>query len=143
MPRETRKKYQTIDQDINALINATGLVIDDIERGEPKTYLMGYLYPDNFEDLIKSAEFDSKLNFACNDLENSITRYQNLSETIRLCGESLINLAEVLDARDQFVQDDLGVLREYASKLPSGKGRMFHEEEYPDKIQYARKNKDW
>ena len=143
MPRETRKKYQTIDEDITALINATGLVVDDIEHGEPKTYLMGYLYPDRFEELVKSAEFDSKLNFACKDLSNSIVRFRKISETIRLCGETLVNLAEVLDARDMFVEEDLEVLREYAEKLPSGKGRAFPADERPDKIQYARKNKDW
>jgi hypothetical protein len=94
-------------------------VVKHIKENDLDIYLMGHLYPEEFEKLISEATNGAKLEYAHGDLMRSMQNYDNIKYRIRKLAKELNEAADLIDARDTFVYIDLDRLRDRALQLPS------------------------
>ena len=93
--------------DLDELTESGELVVKRIKNNDFGIYLMGYLYPDEFDALLNDAKTGTKLDYAHGDLIKSIVSFDNIKMRIRKLANQLNDTADLIDARDTFVQADI------------------------------------
>lgn len=112
----TRNPVIQFEMQLKQAIAEMNKVINRLKRGEPQIYLMGYLYPEEINNLLEGASW-KKLDYAIGDLEDSKVRFRNIASILREESDTLKWFAEILESRDGIVDVDIARLREEMGKL--------------------------